>query len=255
MARKLASLAIAATLSATSALSTAPAAYALDQSEKEEIGAFIREYLLANPEILFEVQDALQAKQEAVRSAKANSVISANQNAIFANETDLVLGNPDGDITIVEFYDYNCGYCKRAVKDMQALIDSDSNVRFVLKEFPILGPDSVAAHRVAMAVHQLMPEKYGEYHLALLAGQRHADEETAISVAVNMGLTEDAIREKMESGNGDDNIRHAYDLANQLGISGTPAYVVGKELIPGAVGLSTLTTKVANMRECGTATC
>lgn len=255
MAKKIAGFAFASVLCMTSTMATAPSAYALDDAQKKEIGEFIHQYLLENPEILFEVQDALQAKQEAQRLAKADTVITDNHDAIFNDKNDLVLGNPNGDVTLVEFYDYNCGYCKRAIKDMQALIKSDDNIRFVLKEFPILGPDSVAAHRVAAAVHTLAPEKYGAFHMALLGGQSHADEATAISVAESLGLSEDDIRAQMKVGNGDDMIRQSYALANDLGISGTPAYVIGKELISGAVGLDTLTGKVANMRECGSATC
>ncbi|MCO6186430.1 DsbA family protein [Rhizobium sp. L1K21] len=255
MAKTLASFAMAAALGLSSALATAPAAYALDDAQKKEIGDFIREYLLQNPEILFEVQDAMQAKQQAERLAKANAVISDNKDAIFNDKNDLVLGNPNGNVTVVEFYDYNCGYCKRAITDMQALIKSDDQIRFVLKEFPILGPDSVAAHRVAMAVRALAPEKYGDFHMALLGGQAHADEATAISVAKNLGVSEDDIRTQMKEGNGDDEIRQSYALADSLGINGTPAYVVGNELISGAVGLDTLTNKVANMRECGKASC
>ncbi len=254
MAKKLASFAMAATLGLSSALG-AQSAYALDDAQKKEIGDFIREYLIANPEILFEVQDAMQAKQEEQRLAKANAVIADNHDTIFAAEGDLVLGNPNGDVTVVEFFDYNCGYCKRAVGDMQALIKSDDNIRFVLKEFPILGPDSVAAHRVAMAVHRLAPEKYGEFHLTLLGGQAHADEQTALAVAESLGLPEDSVRAAMEEDNGDETIRQSYALANELGISGTPAYVVGKELISGAVGLDKLLAKVGNIRSCGNTTC
>ncbi len=125
-------------LAATAAL-PAPAR-ALDDAQKKEIGAFIKEYLIANPEIMLEVQSALKAKQMAEQEKLATAAISDNEQAIFHSAYDVTLGNPDGDVTVVEFYDYNCGYCKRALSDMDMILQTDKNVRFVLKELPILGP-------------------------------------------------------------------------------------------------------------------
>ncbi len=255
MNSKLARLMFAGSMALTAGLSPAHVAYALDEEQKKEFGEFIREYLIENPEILFEVQDAMQAKQDAQQKAKAGEAISSMKDLIFAAADDLVLGNPDGDVTVVEFYDYNCGYCKRAVSDMQDLISKDSNLRFVLKEFPILGPDSVAAHRVAVAFRALSPEKYGEFHMALMTNGGHADDASAIAVAESLGVDEAAIRAQLEKDNGDGTIRSSYALAQELGINGTPAYVVGSELMAGAVGSETLTAKVENMRQCGETTC
>ena len=231
-----------------------PAA-ALDAKQKEEFGAFIKEYLLANPEIMLEVQEALTAKQRAKQQEAAQAAIAGNQKAIFNSAYDISLGNPDGDVTIVEFFDYNCGYCKRALSDMDQILAKDKNVRFVLKELPILGPDSLAAHKVSAAFRVIAPEKYGEFHRALLGGEDRATEETAIAVAARLGVTEEQLREKMEDGPQDASVREAYTLANDLGITGTPSYVVGNEAVFGAVGAGELTTKVANMRSCGKTVC
>jgi protein-disulfide isomerase len=122
---------------------------------KEEVGDLIREHLLANPELVEEMQQALQIKREAESRQMAQSAINDNRDAIFRAPEDMVLGNPVGDITIVEFFDYNCGFCKRAMDDMMAILEVDENIRFVLKEFPILGPDSMNAHRVSMAFRKL----------------------------------------------------------------------------------------------------
>jgi protein-disulfide isomerase len=149
-------------------------AFALDAKQKEEIGAFIKEYLIANPEIMLEVQEALATKQRAKQQEAAESAITENKKAIFNSDYDMVLGNPKGDVTIVEFYDYNCGYCKRALSDMDAIISKDKNVRFVLKELPILGPDSLAAHKVSAAFRLVAPEKYGDFHRAILGGEDRA---------------------------------------------------------------------------------
>jgi protein-disulfide isomerase len=159
---------VAALLVGMSTALPLPAA-ALDDAQKQEFGAFIREYLLANPELIEEMSQALEIKKEAESRVMAQAAISENSEAIFNAPEDIVLGNPDGDVTVVEFYDYNCGFCKRAMNDMVAMLDKDPNIRFVLKEFPILGPDSLAAHRVAMSFRMLAPEKYGDFHIELLS--------------------------------------------------------------------------------------
>jgi protein-disulfide isomerase len=233
----------------------APGAFAMDDAQKTEFGAFIREYLVANPEILLEAQEALKTKQAAASAKAAESAISANTDAIFNSSYDVSLGNPKGDVTIVEFYDYNCGYCKRALSDMDAILEADKNVRFVLKELPILGPESLEAHRVSSAFRKLAPEKYGDFHRALLGGEERATEATAIAVAERLGVKEADIRARMVDADHDDEVRLSYALANTLGVTGTPSYVIGKEAVFGAVGADELETKIANMRSCGKTAC
>ncbi|RYH05278.1 MAG: DsbA family protein, partial [Alphaproteobacteria bacterium] len=174
--------------------------------------------------------------------------------ALSSSPPGTVLGNPDGDVTLVEFFDYNCGYCKRAVSDMDAIIKANPDVRFVLKEFPILGQDSVDAHKVSFAFKQIAPEKYGDFHRALMTGE-HANEARAIEVAKSLGVAEDAIRAKMAEKPHDDSVRDAYRLAQQLGITGTPSYILGDEAVFGAVGESELAQKIASVRQCGKTTC
>ena len=245
---------IAAAVLALSLGAAAPA-MALDAKQKEEIGQFIKEYLIQNPEIMLDVQNALQAKQEAARTQASAQAVASNKKAIFSDTGDMILGNPKGDVTIVEFFDYNCGYCKHALSDMNEIIDSDKNVRFVLKELPILGPDSMAAHKVSYAFKALAPEKYGEFHRALLGGEGRATDESAIALAASMGVAEADIRKTMAEKPHDDAVRQAYSLANDLGITGTPSYVLGQEMVFGAVGVDELKEKIANVRACGKATC
>lgn len=239
---------------ALSIVSVAGGAQAFDDSQKEEIGQIVREYLLAHPEVMVEVQQALERKQADQRAAQAKAAVKENADAIFNAASDLALGNPDGKTTIVEFFDYNCGYCKRAVSDMDAIIKSNPDVRFVLKEFPILGQDSVDAHKVSFAFKQIAPEKYGEFHRALLTGE-HADEARAIEVAKSLGVSEEAIRAKMAEAPYDDTVRDAYQIASKLGITGTPSYILGDEAVFGAVGESELSQKIASVRQCGKTTC
>ena len=230
-------------------------AFALDDAQKKEFGGFIREYLMANPEIIDEMQQALEVKKEAESRAMAQAAIADNKDAIFHAADDVVLGNPDGDVTIVEFYDYNCGFCKRALSDMVGLLDKDPNLRFVLKEFPILGPDSLAAHRVAMSFRKLAPEKYRDFHMKLMGGDVRATEAHAIDIAKDLGVDEAALKAGMDDPAIDQSIRQTYELANALGISGTPSFVIGDEAVFGAVGEETLEAKVANMRRCESTMC
>lgn len=230
-------------------------AHALDEQQKKEFGAFIKEYLIENPEIMLEVQEALERKQYETRNAKAADAVAGNEKALFQSKYDLSIGNPDGDVTLVEFFDYNCGYCKRAMADVDTILKTDKNVRFVLKEFPILGPESVEAHKVSNAVKLIAPEKYPEFQRTLLGSSGRANEESAIEVATSLGLKEADIRKSMAENKNDAQVKEAYQLATELGITGTPSYVIGNEAVFGAVGAAPLSEKIANMRTCGKATC
>ena len=212
--------------------------------DRKEVEGIIRDYLLKNPEVLLEVQDALEAKQKEEQRLAALGVIKDAKDEIFNSTFDGVVGNPKGKVTIVEFYDYNCGFCKRAIEDMQALTKSDPDLRFVLKEFPILSPDSQKASVVSMAFHLMHPEKYGEFHTALLGGQGRATESTAIKVALSLGADEATLREKMKDPRIAETLSRTYDLATKLSITGTPSYVVGNEVIFGALGQQVLAEKI-----------
>ncbi|MFC4626202.1 DsbA family protein [Daeguia caeni] len=215
----------------------------------EAIEGVVRDYLLQNPELLIEVQTALETKQQAEAQEQVRQILAANKDMLFDPAYDAVFGNPNGDVTVVEFFDYNCGYCKRAFPDMQAIIKNDPNVRFVMKEFPILGPDSVRAHIVAQAFKALMPEKYADYHQALMTAQSRSTEESAIAEAVKMGVDEARLREKMKDPALADAFQNSYQLARKLNINGTPSYIVGEELIPGAIGVDGLVERIAAARE------
>ncbi|MBA8880724.1 DsbA family protein [Phyllobacterium myrsinacearum] len=215
---------------------------------RAEIEAIIKDYLLKNPEVLLEAQAALSAKQEATQQQAQGQVISQNSEKLFNSPLDAVFGNPKGDVTVVEFFDYNCGYCKRALPDMDALLKSDPNLRFVMKEFPILGPDSTKAHIVAKAFKALMPEKYLEFHRDLLGHDGRATEEAAMQIAIKLGGNEKQIREKMKSPEIAQAFQQNYDLANSLNINGTPSYIIGNEVVPGALGADALAEKISHIR-------
>ena len=208
----------------------------------------MRDYLLKNPEILMEVQTALEDKQKETQRLASLSTIQTSKDLIYAAASDGVVGNPNGKTTIVEFYDYNCGFCKRAITDMQEMTKADPELRFVLKELPILGPDSQKAHVVAQAFKHLMPEKYPEFHTRLLGGEVRATEETAMLVATALGADEAKLREEMKNPEIQKGFQATYELAEKLSITGTPSYVVGDEVVFGALGQQVLTEKVAAAR-------
>lgn len=250
--RKLTLLAFASIAMAT-LLATAPVR--AEDVNRAEIEKIVKDYLLANPEILVEMQDALTAKRDQQAKVARDKALGDMSADIFNGEGDAVLGNPKGDVTIVEFFDYNCGYCKRALNDMDAMIKADTNLRFVLKEYPILGEESVKAHMVAKAFQKLMPEKYIDFHRALLGNSSRADEGSAMAVAVSLGASEADIRSAMA----DPSIGAAFDknhqLATALGISGTPSYVIKDDVVFGAMGAEVLSEKVANVRKCQSTAC
>ena len=219
-----------------------------EELERGRIEEIVRNYLITNPEVMLEVQTALEEKQREEQRLAQVGVIEDAMADIFNADYDGVVGNPDGKVTVVEFYDYNCGYCKRALADMQAMTAQDPDLRFVLKEFPILGADSQKAHMVSMAFHRIAPEKYGEFHVRLLSSQGRADEASAIRIAVELGADEAKLREEMRKPAINEAFSKTFELAEKLSITGTPSYVVGQEVVFGALGQELLTEKVAAAR-------
>lgn len=233
---------------ATATENAQPVAAASAPGEREGIETIVRDYLLANPELLIEMQQALETKQQEQQRLANLEVIESARADIFNAEYDGSVGNPNGKTTIVEFYDYNCGYCKRAQDDMLALTEADPELRFVLKEFPILGPDSTKAHVVSMAFRALMPEKYADFHNQLIGAPGRATEDAAIRIAVALGADEAALREEMKNPAIAAAFEKTYELANRLAITGTPSYVVGNEVVFGALGRDVLAQKIADAR-------
>jgi protein-disulfide isomerase len=230
-------------------------ALALDDAQKKEMGDFIKEYLISHPEVMLDVQAALEKKQDEQRGSQSDKVITDNKDAIFNGKSDVNIGNAKGDVTVVEFFDYNCGYCRGSLSDTDALLKNDKNIRYVLKEFPILGPDSVAASRVSDAFRKLAPEKYADFSHTILASKTKASEDSVIDVAGTFGVSEEALRKEMAASPNTDTVKATYQLATDLGVTGTPAYVIGNEAISGAIGLDALNEKIANVRACGKTTC
>lgn len=217
---------------------------------------FIRDYLLANPEVIQEAINALQMKQEEADRLAQAATIDSNRELLFSSARQVVMGNPDGDVTLIEFFDYNCGYCRRAQADMQQLMADDPNLRVVLKEFPVLGEGSVEASQVSIAVRMIAPEKSGELHDALLAQSGQVDAEVALAVAESLGIDRNKLIEAMQSDEVRDTIAEAYALAQELQLTGTPSYVTATEVAIGAIGYDALKDKIATARaSCTTEVC
>jgi len=253
--RHLARLALAAGLMLT--LGTAASrAQTISDAQRGEIENIVRNYLIAHPEVLQEAIAALEKKQAADEAARHEAAVKDNAQAIFNSPHQVVAGNPQGDVTFVEFFDYNCGYCKRAMADMFDLMKNDPKLKVVLKEFPVLGPGSVEAARVAVAVRMQdkTGKKYMEFHQKLLGGRGQADKARALAVAKEVGLDMARLERDMASDEVRVTLTESLGLAEKLGLNGTPSYVIGDGVVIGAVGLEALKEKI-NTARCGKATC
>jgi protein-disulfide isomerase len=238
------------------ALTTAALPQTVSDAQRAEFERIIREYLLKNPEVLQEAIAELE-KRQAKNDAERNRVaVKDNAKLLFDSPRHVVVGNPNGDVTFVEFFDYNCGYCKRAMADMLGLMETDSKLKVVLKEFPVLGPGSQEAARVAVAVRMQdkTGKKYLDFHQRLLGSRGQADKARALAAAKQAGLDVARIERDMNSDEVRATLEESFQLADKLGINGTPAYVIGEEVVVGAVGADALREKV-NTARCGKATC
>jgi protein-disulfide isomerase len=224
--------------------------------QKTEIENIIRDYLVNHPEVLQDAIAELDKRQAAADKEKTKVALESNAETLLNSSRQVVLGNPKGNVTLVEFFDYNCGYCKRAMADMLDLLKSDSNLRIVLKEFPVLGAGSVEAAKVAVAVRMQDKDgkKYLEFHQKLLGGRGQADKARALAVAKEVGLDMKRIDADMASEEAKMSLEETLKLGEDLGLNGTPSYVVGSDVVVGAVGLDSLRNKVSTAR-CGKAQC
>jgi len=232
-------------------------AQAISDAQRGDIEKIIREYLIAHPEVLQEAMAELEKKQAADEAAKSQAAIKDNAETIFNSPRQVVTGNPQGDVTFVEFFDYNCGYCKRAMDDMFTLLKSDPKLKVVLKEFPVLGPGSVEAARVAVAVRMQdkTGKKYMDFHQKLLGGRGQADKARALAAAKDAGLDVARIERDMAGDEVRQTLEESLKLAEKLGLNGTPSYVIGSNVVIGAVGLDKLKENI-NTARCGkTTTC
>lgn len=229
-------------------------AQSFNDAQRNDIEMIVRNYLIAHPEVLEEAMNELSKRQAAAEAARHEASIARNAETIFNSPRGVVLGNKDGDVSFVEFFDYNCGYCKRAMTDMLDLLKNDPKLKVVLKEFPVLSEGSVEAAKVAIAVRMQDPKKYLDFHTKLLGGRGPADKARAMTAAKDAGLDTARIEKDLASPEIRATIEENLRLAEEMGLNGTPSYVIGKQIVIGAVGLEGLKEKIGVAR-CGKATC
>jgi protein-disulfide isomerase len=222
--------------------------------QRSDIETIIKNYLVSHPEVLEDAMNELSKRQTAAEEKKHEEAVNKNADEIFNSPRGVVLGNKDGDVTFVEFFDYNCGYCKHAMADMLDLLKEDHKLKVVLKEFPVLSEGSVEAAKVAVAARMQDPSKYLDFHTRLLGGRGPADKARAMEAAKEAGYDTARIEKDLTNPEVKATIEENFKLAEDMGLNGTPSYVIGKQIVVGAVGLDGLKEKIGIAR-CGKATC
>ena len=242
-----AALTIAAGLALAGAAGAADAPKAFSPEQEKAIREVVRDYLVNHPEVLVEAIQALQEKQQAAEKDQRQKALAAYRAELEQDADSPVAGNPKGNVTIVEFFDYRCPYCKSVSDRLFDTVKADGNVRYVLKEFPILGPESVVAAKAALAARK--QGKYVEFHRALMAVRGNLDENAVMALAKTVGLDAKRLRDDMDGPAIAASLDRNLKLAQALKIDGTPAFVVGDQLVPGAVSTEALKTLIGQTRK------
>lgn len=216
------------------------------KAQQDELGGLIRNYLVKNPEVLLEAMHELELRDKARGADNFDKALAENYDAIYKDPDSYVGGNPNGDITIVEFFDYQCGYCKRSFAPLINGIKEDGNIRLILKEFPILGPTSVTAARAAMAASR--QGKYFDMHKALYEHKGSLTDAGIIKIASEIGLDVKKLAADMKSPEIGEIIKREYELASSLGVEGTPAFIINETFYPGAMDAERMAQIIKDIR-------
>ncbi len=216
--------------------------------QRRAIEAIVGDYIRTHPEVVVNALQAYQAEMQKEQAREAEAALKEVEDELLNDPQTPIAGNSDGDVTIVEFFDYNCGYCKQVTPSVQTLLETDDNVRYVFKEFPILGPGSVLASRAALAVWNLEPEKYLPFHMALMKARGSLNEQQILDIAERVGVSPAALQAEMEKPAIEEKLRQNIALGQRINIRGTPAFIINGEIIPGAVSLDALKELIAKAR-------
>jgi protein-disulfide isomerase len=227
----------------------ADAADAVSPEQKSAVEQIIHDYILQHPELLIQALQSAEDKAKATAEERVRATLVEKRQELLADPTSPTAGNPKGDVTIVEFFDYRCPYCKQVEPSLEALLREDRQLRIIYKELPILGKDSVYATRVALAARK--QAKYEAFHAAMMAAKGQIDEKVVFQVAASAGLDIEQVKTDMKSAEVDDIIQRNLDLAQALEIRGTPAFIIGSEMVPGAIDIATMKKKIAAARKAG----
>ncbi len=240
------------------ALASVPMARADSFSAEQttEIRGIIKSYLLEHPEVIRDAITALDEKEKLAEADSRKKTLADLAGPIYNSPDGFVIGNPQGKVTLVEFFDYNCGYCKRALDDLDRLMKDNKDLRVILRDFPILSPNSVQAAIVASAAHDQFPaEKFWDYHRKLLLTKGMVGKDQAVDVARGMGADMDRLAKTAAKPEIRTAIQGSDDIAKSLALNGTPSYVLGDDVLIGAVGFDELNAKIGNVRKCGKVLC
>lgn len=217
-----------------------------DELGEDRVKELVLETILENPEIVMQAVDILQRREAAAQAESQADILTSQRLLLEQDPNAPVLGNPDGDVTVIEFFDYNCPYCRQAMPEVQAMLDADPNIRLVYREWPILGDGSVFAAKAALASRS--QGKYEEFHWAMMSMEGRAEEASVLRVADLVGLDIDQLLEDMEGPEIAEHIEASSRLSQALGFNGTPSFVIGQELLPGFVKEDLLTETVQQTR-------
>jgi protein-disulfide isomerase len=234
---------------------------------RAQVEAIIKDYLVKNPDVLREalfahpevLRDALvemDRKQKEDEESARTKAVADQAPLIFNSPRQAVIGNPNGKVTLVEFFDYNCGYCKKSLDDLAKLIKTDPDLRVVIKDFPVLGPGSVEAAEVATALRgQFSGEKYWQYHQKLLSSRGQVGKTQALAVAKELGADMDKLQKDLAKPDVKASIQEVMQIADSLQLTGTPSFVMGNDVVVGAVGYDEIRSRLDNVRKCGRSAC
>jgi protein-disulfide isomerase len=220
----------------------------LSPEQVQAMETLVHDYILRHPEVLLESLHLYQAQQEEAERREGAAALTSGREQLERDPASPSVGDASGDVTIVEFFDYNCGYCKQVFSSVREILRSDKRIRYVFKEFPILGADSVTAARAALAVWRLAPEKYLDFHGALMTGRGPLNEDRILRTAGELGLDPEKVRSGMSDPAIDEALRSNLELGRRMRVNGTPAFVIGGRLVPGAVSLTQLKDLIAEAR-------
>ena len=238
----------------SAALTVTPAfAGSFNETQKTDIEMIVKNYLLDHPELLQEMSDKLKVKQAEAETIARTKGLQENADAIFRSNLDPVVGNPKGNVVMVEFMDYNCGWCKRSVGEVTQLLKTDKDIKVLFKEFPIFGPDSEYAAKAALAANR--QGKYWELHKALYAVEGHVNAAVVDDVATRLGVDLARMKKDMEDPVITKQIDNNHGLGQLLALTGTPAFIIDQSISPGYITLDEMKTTVAEVRAAGCKYC
>jgi protein-disulfide isomerase len=246
MLKRLAAVAVVALLGFASS-AQAQEEQPLSQKQQDAVKKIVREYIMANPEIIRDAIEALREKQRLEAEEEARKALVERGKEIFEDPDSPVLGNPQGDVTLVEFFDYRCTYCKGVAEAMFSIAKADGKLRLVFKELPILGPESVYAAKAALAARA--QNKYEDFHRAMMKVRGVVNEDTILKTAQSVGLDVEKLKKDMTQPAVEDQLKRNMELARSLDINGTPAFIIGDRIIPGVVDADTMKKLIEQSRK------